>query len=368
MGTTNTIPHDAVDITPEWLTGALKKSGVLPNGAVQAIDAVALSEGVGFVGQVLRLTPTYDGASDDAPRTIIAKIPSREPGALQVAAMYGMYERELQFYRHLAEEITFRTPRFYYGDGNAQSIEYIILLEDLASSGTMGDQLAGCDLNQAERAIRGLAEHHAQWWQHKALDTTPWMVPGVDLVRAGLTQAYQASWPIFLDQFADCFSQDVLDVVPSLGERVLKTLDEVEQGAMTIAHGDYRADNLFFGTPNSGYDVAVIDWQSPNKGWGAYDLAYFICGSFDADLRHKHESALCDLYYETLTTNGVRNYDRGQFDIDYARSLLVYLAIFVINAATLDMANDRGLALFRAIYNRLNGSIADANALTYLPA
>jgi aminoglycoside phosphotransferase (APT) family kinase protein len=38
---------------------------------------------------------------------------------------------------------------------------------------------------------------------------------------------------------------------------------------MTAAHGDYRADNLFFGNPGSGYDVAVIDWQSPNKGWGS---------------------------------------------------------------------------------------------------
>ena len=368
MGTTKAIPHDANDITPEWLTGVLKKGGMLTAGSVKSVDAVALSEGVGFVGQVLRLTPTYDGAPDDAPATIIAKIPSREPGALQVAAMYGMYERELQFYRHFADQISFRTPRCYYGDGNAETVEYIILLEDLASSGTMGDQLAGCDLGQAQRAIRGLAAHHAQWWQHKALDETPWMVPGVDLVRAGITQAYDPSWPVFVELFGDCFSKAVLDVVPSLGERVLKTLDEVEQGAMTIAHGDYRADNLFFGTPASGYDVAVIDWQSPNKGWGAYDLAYFICGSFDSDLRHKHESALCDLYYETLKANGVQSYDRAQFDIDYARSLLVYLAIFVINAATLDTANDRGLALFRAIYSRLNGSMADANALKYLPA
>jgi hypothetical protein len=76
---------------------------------------------------------------------------------------------------------------------------------------------------------------------------------------------------------------------------------------------------------------------------------------------------LINLHYDTLLKSGVGSYDRDQFDLDYARSLLVYLAIFVINAATLDPANERGVALFRAIYTRLNGSIADASALQHLP-
>ena len=45
----------ADDITPEWLTAALRSGGVLPSGAsVAGLQAEALSEGVGFVGQVLR--------------------------------------------------------------------------------------------------------------------------------------------------------------------------------------------------------------------------------------------------------------------------------------------------------------------------
>ena len=341
---------------------------MLSVGEVTSVEAVALSEGVGFVGQVLRITPTYEGAPPTAPATIIAKIPSREPGALEIAALYGMYERELQFYRNLASEITVRTPQCYYTDGDAVTVSYIILLEDLSSTGSMGDQLVGCSLDQAQRAIRALAAHHAQWWQHPMLDSTPWMIPGVDLVRASMTQAYPASWEKFLGLFGDSLSADIRAAIPTLGEQILITLQDVEQGPMTIAHGDYRADNLFFGKPDSGYDVAVIDWQSPNKGWGTYDLAYFICGSVPADLRHQHERALCDAYFEALTAGGVRDYDRETFEIDYARSLLVYLALFVVTGAMLDPANDRGMALFHAIFERLNGSIADADALSYLPA
>ena len=102
------IPTTAGEITPAWLTGALRSTGALRAGSVAALDINALSQGVGFVGQVLRLTPSYDGASAEAPATIIAKIPSPEPGAREIAALYGLYERELQFYRHLADQITFR--------------------------------------------------------------------------------------------------------------------------------------------------------------------------------------------------------------------------------------------------------------------
>ena len=44
----------------------------------------------------------------------------------------------------------------------------------------------------------------------------------------------------------------------------------------TIIHGDYRLDNLFFGTDESDYELAVIDWQIASRGGAAYDVAYFI--------------------------------------------------------------------------------------------
>lgn len=366
MGEGLGIPRSADDVTPAWLTGALQAGGVLPPVAsVTGVHAEALSEGVGFVGQVLRLTPSYQGATS-APASIIAKLPTVEPGGRAIAAMYGLYERELQFYRHMASDISFRVPRCYYGDGDAATVNYVLLLEDLAGTGTLGDQVAGCNLEQARAALGQLARHHARWWQHPALDSTPWLGVGIDLVRGSMEQAYAASVEPFLRNFGDAFSSDITAVIPTLGASTLRLLDELADGPFTIAHGDYRADNMFFGKPGSGYDVAVIDWQSPNKGWGPYDLAYFICGSFATDLRKQHEATLRDEYYAALIAAGVTGYTRQHFDDDYARSLLAYLALFVINGATLDPANDRGKALFDAIFERLNGAIADAHSLAYL--
>jgi hypothetical protein len=367
MGEGLGIPQQPDDVTPAWLTEALHEGGALDAATkITALTRDELSAGVGFIGIVLRLTPTYEGDAAGAPESIIAKMPSPDPAARQLAAMYGLYERELQFYRRLAPKISFRTARCYYSDGDAETVSYIILLQDLALAGQIGDQIAGCDLNQATAAIVALARHHAQWWASPKLDDMG-LDSGADLVRGAIAQAYGPSYPLFLERFGNEFLQDVLDIIPTLGPTMLTTLDEIEEGPMTLAHGDYRADNLFFCPNGDTFDVAAIDWQSPNKGWGAYDLAYFICGSFATELRHQHEASLRDLYYHTLTSSGVTDYAREQFDIDYARSLLAYLLIFVINGATLDTANERGEQLFRSIFERLNASIAETNALSYLP-
>ena len=367
MGEGPGIPQQPEDVTPEWLSAALQRGGVLGGGArVTSIERDELSAGVGFIGIVLRLTPTYDGEASGAPISLIAKMPSPDPAARQLAAMYGLYERELQFYRRLAPKISFRTAECYYSDGDAETTSYIILLEDLARSGRIGDQITGCNLVEAKAAIEALARHHAQWWRSDKFDEMG-LDAGADLVRGAIAQAYEPSYPLFLERFGAEFSPEVRNVVPSLGTSLLRTLDEIEEGPMTLAHGDYRADNLFFCPKGDGFDVAAIDWQSPNKGWGAYDLAYFICGSFSTELRQKHEAALRTFYYETLTASGVTDYSREQFDIDYARSLLAYLVIFVINGATLDTANERGEQLFRSIFERLNASIAETKALQHVP-
>lgn len=363
------IPRTPDDITADWLTHALQSNGVLADAAhVTAIARQPVGEGVGFVGNIVRLTPTYEGDAGNAPSTLIAKMPSPDPGARQIAMLYGLYEREYQFYCHVAPQVTLRSARCYYADGDADSVAYVLLMEDLAPTGDLGDQVHGVSLDDALTATRALARHHAHWWAHPQLDTLAGIGNGVDLVRGAMTLVYPQVWQKFLDLMGAHLSQDVRDVIPTLDKKILRLLEDLSAGPFTLIHGDYRADNIFFGHPGSDYDVAVIDWQSPNKGWAAYDLSYFICGSVEAGMRKQHEPHLRDVYYETLVGAGVNDYTRDQFDTDFVRSLIAYLGIFVVNGATLDPANERGLDLFRVIFERLDGSIADSNALFHLPA
>ena len=364
--TTATIPASIEDLTPAWLTRALRQRGVLGEAEVVSASATLLSEGVGFIGQVARLALTYDRNAPGAPATIIAKMPTLDPGGRRIAAMYGLYERELRFYADLARDVPLRVPRCYFSDGDAAEVRYVLLLEDMATGGRLGDQIAGCDRRDAEAAIRALAGFHAWSWNHPRLTQLPWLESGLDLVEGAVAQSYEATWPVTLAAFGDEMSSAIREAIPRLGQQGSQLLDRYREGPFTIVHGDYRADNLFFPQDGRSEGIAVLDWQSPNRGFAVYDVCYFLSGSVSHELVRSDGERLLRLYHEGLLAGGVRDYSYERCYEDYVASLLAYLTIFVINGATLDTANERGIELFRVIYRRLAEAITDTEALSLL--
>lgn len=368
------IPNRVEELTPEWLTEALRSGGVLGAGArVVSVEAERLGEGAGFIGQLFRLRLTYAGdavstTASGAPASIIAKMPTLDAGSRTLAQMYGLYEREYRFYTELADEITFRTARCYYADGDAASERYVLLLEDMGVHGTPGDQVAGCTAEQAHLALTELARHHALWWGSPRLDEIAWISPGVDLVAGVMEQTYAASWEPALAAFGERIPKEIADALPSLGTRLLALMAPYRDGPLTLAHGDYRLDNMFFGRDGADYELAVLDWQSPNKGWGMYDVAYFMYSNLDIETRRACEDDVLREYHGALVAQGVEGYTLEQAREDFATSLLVSLGIWVGNAASLDMTNERGRALFELFFERLVAAILDHDALRYLEA
>lgn len=368
MTTKLDIPSTPADITAEWLTEALRAGGAIsPASEVTTASHDVLGQGAGFIGQIARFTLTYAREEPGAPATLIAKLPALDPGAREIGMLYGLYDREYRFYNELAPEITFRTARCYYSAGDAETTRYILLLEDLSTSGACGDQVAGCSFNQARIALSQLALHHARWWAHPRLTQIQWLQPGIDLVNGAMQQTYPQCWEAALALFGDRMPAPIREALPTLNVRITKLMETIAEGDMTIAHGDYRLDNLFFGGEGSDYELAVLDWQSPNQGWGAYDIAYFLYSNVDVETRRAHEMPILREYHDTLVANGVANYPLDALLLDYRRSLLVSLGIWIVNAATLDTANERGKALFDLFFDRLSTAIIDHDALALLP-
>lgn len=370
MSATLSIPTTPDDLTAAWLTDALRAGGAI-GADVSVTSAVpqTLGEGAGFIGQIARVTLTYDRAGAGAPATLIAKMPALDPGARELAGLYGLYEREYRFYRELADEITFRTARCYYSAGDAEKVEYVLLLEDLGATGRAGDQVQGCTADEAHLALRELALHHAQWWGAERLAGASWLDSGIDMVNGALVQSYPLVWERTIELFGEHMPPEIQAVLPGLGPRLTTLMEPFRDAAFaTMAHGDYRLDNMFFGKPGSGYELAVLDWQSPSRAWGAYDIAYFLYGNVDTPTRRAHEMDWLREYHRTLVENGVDAYTFEQLLLDYRSSLLVSLGIWIVNAATLDTANERGKALFDLFFDRLVAAILDLDALELLPA
>lgn len=365
--TVQEIPSGPENLSAQWLTDALRETGVIEKARVASFESEIIGEGAGFMGQLAQVTLEYDPSESFAPRSLIAKFPNPSPENRRLADMFRFYEIETRFYREIADEVELRTPRCYYSALDAQTHDFVLLLEDLAPA-RVGDQLAGCSPEQAELAIRRLAGFHATWWESPRLQQLDWLPDTNDPVRAQTTQAgYQMAWGPFVEGFGDEVPPSMLEIGERFGRNVARLMDGLAAPPRTIMHADYRLDNLFFAAPEGGDPLAVIDWQLCQRGRGAFDIAYFVIFTLPPEERKAKEMELLRNYHGILTENGVQDYDIDQCLRDYRLSALFCLLYAVIDLGGIDMANERGLALAMNNLDRSVAAVTDLNAGELIP-
>ena len=94
-----TIPKTIDDITPEWLSDALRRS-------VTGVTKEPVGVGVGLVGQLFRLR--MEGGGE--PSTVIAKLAAPTEEGRFVATVLNMYGREVGFYTELSPRTSIARP------------------------------------------------------------------------------------------------------------------------------------------------------------------------------------------------------------------------------------------------------------------
>jgi aminoglycoside/choline kinase family phosphotransferase len=364
-----TIPAGPQDLTPEWLTDALRSGGVISGSKVTAIDKEIMGEGAGFMGQLARVKLQYDTDAPDAPHSLIAKFPSNMPENRAVADAFRFYEREIRFYEEIAGDVELRTPLCYYSDMDTEAGRYILLIEDLDPA-RCGDQLTGCLEHEAALAITNLAKFHGSWLENPRLSEIEWM-PAIDApwYTQAVVDSYAQIWPQFLQRFGEKLSPQMVATGDRLGAKADKIMREMAGPPRTIIHGDYRLDNLFFGTEEGKPSLAVADWQIASRGRGVFDVAYFMSGGVPADLRRAREISMLKDYHRILTENGSSiEYDFDECLRDYRKSVVFCLVYPVIGGGSVDMGNERGVALWDTWLGRNVAAIEDLNAAEMIPA
>jgi len=305
----------------------------------------ALDGSSGVFGTVVRLRPDAVTGPGGLPPSLILKLPSGAPENRSRAIAFGLYEREARFYREVAPGFALRVPRCY-GSWLEPGGEAALLLEDLGHLAP-GDLLCGISPGRAMLAVECLARAHAQWWDQPRLGDLPWVPALADPPMSGLADACRELWPAFVELHAG-------DLPPGsigLGERVVPWLPELlarlSRSPVTLAHGDFRVDNLFFDDPQATHSVAVVDWQLVSRCRGAFDVAYLLCQSMWSVQRRRHEMAILARWHEALLDAGVCGYNFDQAIADYRCAALVSVG-YAIAGAALDRTNLRGALIARA--------------------
>jgi len=380
------IPQSPQDITANWLDRTLRQEGVLSSGTITGFDLEVIGTDIGFTGSLARLSLRYDSDETDGPATLIAKFPTliaKNRGAMEIGQGYV---REIRFYETFASRLRVRVPRCYHGAmgpgsngetglavvgwieklplwllgpisrlfmwlGSRSKRRYVLLLEDMAAA-RPGDQLEGCDRAGAERPIRALAAIHASHWNDPTLDDHTWL-PTMALARRLAHAAFLRGRPGFLKKFSALLPASMAGLAEWFDDNGPRMMQKLAEAPRTLAHGDYRLDNLFFDdsyeTPGG---VAVIDWQSPFRGPGVFDLAYFNCTNMRAEVTAEQELDSVEFYHRELVAGGVSDYTLDDCIFQYELSKLVLAYRIIAGLELLDLGEGRGADLANRIVRR----------------
>ncbi|WP_372778968.1 phosphotransferase [Litorivivens sp.] len=345
------------NITPDWLTEALQSSGHLPAGSVVSADYAII--GTGKMGDNARFKLTYEGATEGAPKSVIIKFPAEDETARALAGAQGAYYNEVMFYRHLANRTAMRTPTIYANEISEDRQSFITVMEDMAPA-EPGSQLIGATLEQSRVALREAAKLAAAFYGDDTLGDYDHVMSqartdGGALAQDFLTQA----WPTFQERFGHGINDECLAFAERYIGRHLHFATRF-QGAKTLAHGDFRSENILF----NGNEACTVDWQTTMETSALADAAYFLGGSVDTDDRRQWEESLVREYSEQLAALGV-NLGFDECWAQYREQSMHGLMITILGAS-FSSPDERGDTMFLAMIQRHLQHCVDLKADEFL--
>jgi len=352
------IPTKASEITADWLNRTLVDRADV--GTVANVSAEEIGVGVGILGEVTRLTLTYEDANSGPP-TMISKCQSAFPENIGLCQMMGFYVREVSFYNELAASLTVRVPDCYFAAMEEGGAPFVLLLEEVTGA-RMIDQIQGASREDTMLLAEELAALHAPYWANEALDALHWLPPMNNDLYKGAQALGEANWESFVVNWGDKVASDTMGWVEQLTARYPQMLDWWSTASpQTLTHTDARAENYLFGGSAGPGVITMLDFQLMTRHVGVWDIANFLGMSVTIENRRAWEDEVVKAYHGALLERGVTGYDLDQCHRDY-RFCLLHQAWAQLAIANVDPGNDRGRQLLNEFITRSFAAASENNS------
>lgn len=349
------------ELTPEWFTAALREGGTIPADAtVTAADCGFI--GTGQLGSVAQVRLTYAGAPD-APAQLIVKQPSTDEGSRGMGVAMGVYRSEVRFYEQVAPLVDASVPTPHWSALEEETGRFTLVLDDLTGVTEVGDMIAGATPEQADLAIAELVPLQAPLWDSPQLHELEWLgdLSGTRMLFDAVPGAVEP----FTERFGPRVEPHQLELVQRLAPRAPEVVDRVWQPPFVVAHGDYRLDNMLFGTGGEEAPLTVIDWQACRLAPPGLDAAIFLSTCLDIEERRASERKRLERYVEGLGAAGVTGFTFDDAWQSYRASSLYPFLLCVFTAVTLEQT-ERGDAMWTKLLQGAAELILDTEADTVL--
>ncbi len=315
-------PDSPDAISPDWLTAALAVSVV----GAEVASVKVLDQHSGTTGRLRLGLEFADGSI--GPSSVFVKLPPDDEGQRRLVASTDMGRREARFYSGPGIEAPMRIPKAFYAAAGNDPNEYVMVLEDLQTSGcSFTTRLEPHAEDHAHKLIESLGRLHAHFWDDRRFDDEwSWVKPamrgsfGAKLIANARAQ--------FVDRFSPVFDE-LCGLFIDHHERIAEIWDDGEQ---TLIHGDTHAGNQF----GDGDRIGLYDWAVISRSPGVRDLAIYLGNSCPTDLRRSNQEAWIRAYHSTLVDAGV---DSPTFEALWARYRCCVLYAWVAATTTASMGS-----------------------------
>ncbi len=336
-------------ISGEYLSKALAPISGVVKLKINSIAPI----GTGQMAESYRVK--FSQESGEKIESVVVKVPSQNENSRNASRATRCYELETSFYTSLRKSVRVDTPKCFHVWYDAPSDDFVLVLEDIKDA-TQGDQITGATVEQADAAINQLVNLHAPMWGSEKLNQIDWLPKHSLNVATGTSQLLRSMFSGFAERFSDKVSSEII----GLGERLVSKIDRYYAAfptLLTVAHRDFRLDNLLFTPHGNTIGVKVVDWQTVGAMPGASDLGYFIGASFTVEDRRDNEQMLVKSYCERLTAQKI-DISNNEIWAQY-RLLGTSGYIMAIVASMLVKQTDRGDAMFAVMANRHGQQMLD---------
>ena len=357
------IPALPAGFSNALLTEVLHENGCLPSsGEVIGLTQSLLGDGTGMMAELATLNLTYGGDQGAAPATLVAKFSSQNLINREISMSYKLYEREARFFQDIAPHSPTSTPMVYFVGFKGD--QFLILMEDL-SDYQVGSQVVGADLSQTELAIDELVKLHAPFWgQVTELDWVPHISGSYHA--DNMVQFSAIGAPATIERFSDYLTPDYAQYLPEFLAALPSLQALMNQSPVTLCHGDFRMENLLYGTSIAHDPVMVIDWQGPLRASGMNDVALFLGQSTQTAVRQQHEQGLIQRYVAGLQAMGIQGLEVDAAFESYRLSVLYNWVYATVVAGTLDVSNPTAYAWMAQMIARQSAASDDLGAYDLL--
>lgn len=365
MGTKPVIPKDETCITAAWIQQAMVVGGMQDFPMPRKVKVEKIGEGVGTTAELLRCHLIYHQPEPALPSSVIVKMHSKDPKALRANRLLSLYRREYLFYHNIQPHALLRTPRLLYGDFDPHRQHFMLLLEDLHGLETL-DQIEGIDATRAQGAVITIAQLHGQFWNK----TRKAPVAGChDSLRrrffTPLQILYARHHHKALARHGNLLTAETRALLKAFGLRFVEHARDIARGPTSLAHGDYRLDNLLYDHKTGVF--VVLDWQLSGIHCPLYDVAYLLGNSIDLTVRRQCERQVLVAYHDHVCRLGAKNFSFDDCWLLYRKNMLscLFLMVYLLGGG-ISMVNERAHRLLAIAVERRLTAVADLDGEEFL--